>query len=324
MPTPAMTWGGMVQQDVRLGDRGEGADTAGDQEGAGCGSRRGRASDPGRGDRGDRQDGDRRGGRERGGGPAGHQQQHEQEQHSRERRGDQCERDRRSSVGRTPGIEGGRAGPVRGRGCRLIRAMRGKVDNSCGDARGQRDRDLREEDRPPVERLGQCAAERRPRREAEDRGGVPRAAARAATVESSKTATSTAAAPPACSARSTSRTSSEPARPQPNDVAAKNPPPAAPSTDAETRRRADERQRDREHQRVDAEHRRGALDRGVELVDDRRQRERDDRRVGERERGSEEEEGAADAHMLAISRAQPRTRRLKWRHATRARRGTAR
>jgi hypothetical protein len=202
--------------------------------------------------------------------------------------------------------------------------MRGKVDNSRGDARGQRDRDLREEDRPPVERLGQCAAERRPRREAEDRGGVPRAAARAATVDELEDRDQHHRRPTrlqcaedqqnlqrAGQAAAQRRGREEPAAGRSEHRCG----------DAQAR---DERQRDREHQRVDAQHRRGAFDRGVELVDDRRQRERDDRRIGERERGSEEEQGAADAHMLAISRAQPRTRRLKWRHATRARPGTAR
>ena len=182
------------------------------------------------------------------------------------------------------------------------------------------DRHLHEEDRPPVECLRQRTAERRAGGEAEDRRRGPGAPAGLRRRRAARTRpTSTAAAPTACAPRSASSTPSEPARPQPSEAAANSSAPPAPSArlPTSTRTHAAAGQRQPEHERVRAEHGSRSLHRRVQLVDDRRQRERDDRRVGEREPGGEEEQ-VPDAHMLASSRSTTRPWRTRWRRATRA------
>ena len=95
----------------------------------------------------------------------------------------------------------------------------------------------------------------------------------------SNAAVSSAAPPSACSARITSSSSSESALAQPTDAAANSSAPAGPV--ARPWSAAETRQRQREHRGVDGDHRGHALDGGVELEQERRQRQRHHRRVGQ-------------------------------------------
>src|SRR5207247_10809636 len=97
----------------------------------------------------------RRGGERRVDAPPGDELEDEQEEHRGERGGDEPEC-------------GSRAGGQRAaRGRRYRVRDRGWAERD--DGRGERDRRLRDEDRPPAERLGQRAAERGAGGGAEDR-----------------------------------------------------------------------------------------------------------------------------------------------------------
>ena len=270
---------------------------------------------PGRGcarrDRGHRQDRDGRGGGERRDRPAGDEQQHEQEEDADEGGGEEREREDRAE--RTSGIEGG--GP--GVECRLFDPGGREGDNR---RRGERDRDLGEEDRPPVEGLGQRSAKRGPGGEAEDRHRRPGAAARTAGVDQREGADQ-------------QRRAAERLRAAHDEQRVDRVGQAAAGRRQREQRRAaqrqrargqpcDERQRHGQRARVDAEHRGGLLDRRIELGDDRRQRERDDRSVGQREAGGEEEQDADAPHAAKLpgNTDQGSTR---WRLATPRRSGRA-
>ena len=58
---------------------------------------------------------------------------------------------------------------------------------------------------------------------------------------------------------------------------------------------------DGEHDRVDPDHRRDALDRRVQVDEQVRQRERDDRRVGQREPGGNGDQRVANAHRRSLA-----------------------
>ena len=114
---------------------------------------------------------------------------------------------------------------------------------------------------------------------------------------------SPAAAPTACAQRATSRPVRSSAPAHAALATAKSAKPPAPiGAHRERRGRPLEGdQRDREHDGVDADDGRDALDRGVEVAQDVRQRQRHDRRVGQAQARGDGEDVGARAHTRAVS-----------------------
>ena len=104
------------------------------------------------------------------------------------------------------------------------------------------------------------------------------------------------APPSACTTRRAMSTSSDPASAQPADPAANRISPPCRQTLAPVRRTSSTTSGVATHHRdvVDRDHEGDALDRGVELAQEVRQREHDDRRVGERQRDRGPDGGLAD------------------------------
>ena len=157
--------------------------------------------------------------------------------------------------------------------------------------RRQRDRRLGDEDRAPVEQLRQDAAERGAGGGAGHGGAHPEPAARAAAVEGVEGRGQ--------QRRGAERLERTHDQQQLERVRAR----AADRRGREQQRagsaggavvqRGGQRQRERQHERVDADHCRDALDGRVELEQQLRQRERDDRRVRERQAGRDGDQGAS-------------------------------
>ena len=242
-----------------------------------------------RGKRRHRQHGQQRRARERLVRPAGDEHEHEQKQHRAERRRDQRERDSRDASSSSTARSTRRRPASKSRG----RAMVGEpVPAPARDRRADRDRRLHEEDRLPAERLSEHTAERGAGGGADDRDQHPHPARRrhgASTPRAAQTprrARQRRRAPgwPASSSISGKRAGqAADQRREPRT------PPCRPSPPRLSRRvgaALGGQQRDREHGRVDADHRGNALDGGVKRRQQLRQREHDDRAVGEGERRS--------------------------------------
>ena len=189
---------------------------------------------------------------------------HDQEQRPDERAREQPERGVRAEVA----------------GAASVRDRLGLRRAPAGGQRGERDRSLKGEDRAPVERLGQQATGRRSERSADGRREAPAACAehRQCTREQQGAAERLHDAQrDEHLERSRERAAGRAGGEQ-----------GQPGVQAEARvSRSDEHQHERRRDHhgdvVGRDHERDALDRGVEIAEKIRQREHDDRRVGERE-----------------------------------------
>ena len=215
IPAPARICGITVHQAEAAGQQRETADAAGDQQAAGHRPRLGVAPDPRGRDRRDRQHADRERRGERLDAPAGDEQEDHQEDDRGERRREQPQGDR----GPQRRARGG------GLGRRRLLARRDRTGPERG-AEGHQptrrgERHLGEEDRPPVEGLGQRAAERGSDRDPEHRRRHPEPppAARAAAVEQTEGGDQRRGAPTACTPRRTRSRPSESERPQASEAA---------------------------------------------------------------------------------------------------------
>ena len=173
IPAPASSCGATVHQAEAAGSSARQPIPPADQQAA----RPRRASRgprrPARPQRRDGQHADRERRGERLDAPAGDEQQDHQEDDRGQRRGEQRQRDGGADGDAGAGFGLGAAlGATPGIRCRARRARQ-------ASSAGEHDRHLGQEDRPPVEELGERAAQRRADRGAEHRGRHPEAAPRA-------------------------------------------------------------------------------------------------------------------------------------------------
>ncbi len=197
MPAPARICGTIVHAMLGAGRNASAAAPPASSSAPASARACGGPGERGGGERGEREHRDAERGPQRRDREAGDELDHEQEQHRGERGGGRASaaaararrRGRRSAAARPRGGIGaaGRArAPARRSGLvRLGCLQRGGGRRPSAPGRGECERDLDDEDRAPVEELGQHAADRRAGGGADQRGAEPPAAAvaRAARVE---------------------------------------------------------------------------------------------------------------------------------------------
>ena len=220
----------------------------------------------------------------------------DEEQDDEEERGDEAARDEEQR-----GVRGDRRPPGR------RRAPADALTPRSREQQHERERHLREEDRLPAEELREDPAGGRPERRAEHAGGDPdaeRALVAALDLrEEVERRVTISAAPTACTQRAPTSTSNDGASPHASDAPANTSDadderlPRPPPRDVRGRHRDE-----REHEVERREHPRDRGDRDVELAEDLRERERDDRGVGEREPDAEPEQRCASRRAHAVSR----------------------
>ena len=166
------------------------------------------------------------------------------------------------------------------------------------ERRGERDRCLDGEDRAPVEQLGQHAADRRPRGGADERGGQPQPppGARLARVQHRVRGQQRGGG-----ARRLQRPEHQQHPQRRRDRAADRRGREHEQPDRAGAHPARGQDRHREHERVDGDDRRHAGDRRVELDQQRRQRERHDRGVGQCQRRRDRDERASKSRHTPVS-----------------------
>ena len=167
-----------------------------------------------------------------------------------------------------------------------------------GDRARRRHRHLEDEDRAPVEGLGQRAAGRRPERGGEDRRAQPQPAPRAGAAEQVEDRGQPGrGADRLRAARDEQAGEVVGARARGAGHREEREAAGADRAHREGRGRPLERdERDREHDGVDADDGGDALDRGVELAQDVGQRQRHDRRVGQAQARGDGEGVGAQGH----------------------------